>query len=179
MDLQTSRHRYLHALCTYPDVKFEAQETDEKVILVLRAHPITQLSWVIASIFAFIILVALNFFLPSVLDVRQIVFLNFFFVIIILSYIWLNILFYIFNVGIVSSKRILDVDFHSILYRETSESRLSNVEDITSRQAGYFGSFFHYGNVFVQTAGTEINIEFLNVPEPTEVVRIINSLLRH
>ena len=80
--------------------------------------------------------------------------------------------------GIVTNKRIIDIDFSSILYRETTEARLANVEDITSKQVGYFGSFFHYGNVFVQTAGTYTNIEFLNVPEPAEVVEIINRLHR-
>lgn len=179
MEGKNPRHRYLHALCQYPEVTFEAQEKDEHVILVLRAHPVTQLSWIIAAVFAFIIMLLLNILYPAFLNVNQIIFINFFFVIAILSYIWINILLYTFNVGIVSSKRILDMDFHNILYRETSESRLSNVEDITARQAGYFGALFHYGNVFVQTAGTEINIEFLNVPEPADVVRIINSLFKH
>ncbi len=178
MDTQTPRHRYLHALCLYPDLRFEAQEKDESVILTLRAHPITQLPWIIASVFAFTILIFLNFFFPVFLNVRQIIFANFFIIVLILSYIWLNVLFYTFNVGIVTNKRIIDIDFSSILYRETTESRLSNIEDITSKQVGYFGSFFHYGNVFVQTAGTYTNIEFLNIPEPAEVVEIINRLHR-
>lgn len=179
MDLKTPQHRYLHALCVHPDLRFEAQEKDEEVVLVLRAHPITQLPWVLASFFAFVILIILNFFFPSFFNGRQIVFANFLIVILILGYVWLNVLFYVFNVGIVSNKRIIDIDFYSILYRETTESRLSNVEDITSKQAGYFGSFFHYGNVFVQTAGTQTNIEFLNIPRPAEVVKIINQLLHH
>jgi hypothetical protein len=179
MESQNPRHRYLHALCLYPDLKFEAQEENESVILTLRAHPITQLPWVIASIFGFIILIVLNFFFPIFLNIRQIIFADFFFIILILSYIWLNVLFYTFNLGIVTNIRIIDIDFTSILYRETTEARLVNVEDITSKQAGYFGSFFHYGNVFVQTAGTYTNIEFLNIPEPADVVEIINRLHRH
>ncbi len=179
MDPKIPHHRYLHSLCYYPDVRFEAQEKDEEVILVLRAHPITQLSWIIASLFGIILLVVLNFFFPIFLNSRQIFYANFFLGTLILAYIWLNILFYTFNVGIITNKRIIDIDFYSILYRETSETRLKNVEDITSKEAGYFGSFFHYGNVFVQTAGTQVNIEFLNVPEPEEVVKIINGLLIH
>ena len=75
-----------------------------------------------------------------------------------------------------TNKRILDVDFYSILYREVSETRLTKVEDITSKTGGYFGSLFNYGNVFVQTAGSEVNIEFLNVPDPANAVKIINDL---
>lgn len=179
MDIKAPHHRYIHALCVRPEIRFEAQEKDEEVILVLRAHPITQLPWILASFFAFVLLIILNFFFPTFLNSQQIVFANFLIVILILSYLWLNVLFYTFNVGIISNKRIIDIDFYSILYRETTESRLSNVEDITSKQGGYFGSFFHYGNVFIQTAGTQTNIEFLSVPEPAEIVRIINELLHH
>lgn len=176
MDLKTPRHRYFHSFCIRPDVRFDAQEDNEEVILVLRAHPITQIPWIAASALALFILIFLNFFFPAVLNARQIIFANFLGLVLILSYIWLNILLYIFNVGIISTKRVLDIDFYSILYREVSETRLIKVEDITSKEGGYFGSFFNYGNVFVQTAGSDTNIEFLNIPDPANAVKIINHL---
>ncbi len=177
MDTQISNHRYFHSFCVRPNVRFDTQEKDEEVILILRAHPITQISWIIASILGLILLFILNFFLPGLLNARQIVFTNFLGLILIFSYIWINILFYIFNVGVITNKRVIDIDFYSILYRETTETRLSKVEDITSKEGGYFGSFFNYGNVFVQTAGSEVNIEFLHVPDPSSVVKIINDLI--
>jgi hypothetical protein len=54
---------------------------------------------------------------------------------------------------------------------------INKIEDVTSKSGGFFSSVFDYGNVFVQTAGTEANVEFMNIPKPSEVVKIINSLL--
>ncbi len=50
------------------------------------------------------------------------------------------------------------------------------MEDVTAKSGGFFASIFNFGNVFVQTAGTEVNLEFHNIPRPAEVTRIINSL---
>ena len=51
------------------------------------------------------------------------------------------------------------------------------IEDVTSKTGGFLSSIFDYGNVFVQTAGTEANIEFVNIPKPSQVAQIINSLI--
>ncbi|MDO9028065.1 MAG: hypothetical protein Q7U68_04300, partial [Candidatus Roizmanbacteria bacterium] len=51
------------------------------------------------------------------------------------------------------------------------------IEDITVKSGGYLQSLFDYGSIFVQTAGTAVNIEFNNVPYPTDAVQVINKLL--
>ncbi len=170
-------HELFHSYCSYPDIHFETQHRSEKVILVLRAHPITQISWLINSLIFFIFLIFLNFIPLSFFSLSQIIFINIFGTFIILSYLWFNFLSWFFNVGIVTSERIIDIDFHMILYKEVTASRLDRIEDITSKSGGYLASFFDYGNVFVQTAGTEANIEFFNIPHPSRVVQIINGLL--
>ena len=77
----------------------------------------------------------------------------------------------------VTDERIIDIDFHSVLYKEVTIAMLKKIEDVTSKAGGFFSSLFDYGNVFVQTAGTEANIEFMNVPKPSQVAKIINQLL--
>jgi hypothetical protein len=72
---------------------------------------------------------------------------------------------------------VIDIDLHSILYKEVTMAVLGKIEDVTSKSGGFFSSIFNYGNVFVQTAGTEANVEFINIPRPSEVTKIINSLL--
>ena len=169
-------HLYLHSYCLRPKVRFESQAADEEVILVLRAHPITQLAWVFNSIVAIILLITLNFFLPLVFSSTQIIFSNVFFVLFIFSYIFYNFIRWFFNVGIITNKRIMDVDFSDVVYKEITEARLDRVEDITSKGGGFFETFFNYGDLFIQTAGTELNIEFDNIPNPADVVRIIDDL---
>lgn len=169
-------HQYLHSYCIRPNVRFESQNPNEQVILVLRAHPFTQLLWILNSFFFLTILIVANFFLPLFLSPIQIIFVNVFGIVLVLSYVWFNFLNWYFNVGIITNERVVDVDFMHVLYREVTEARLERIEDITSKGGGFFESFFNYGDLFVQTAGTEQNIEFANIPNPSDVVRIISDL---
>lgn len=178
MEDKKQSHRFLHAFCEHPDVHFETQFDGEEVILVLRAHPITQLPWIFNALIFLILLIILNLFLPIFFTSRQIFVIDIFFIVFIFSYVWFNFLNWFFNVGIVTNERVVDVDFHNILYKEVSATRINKVEDITSKSAGYFGSLFNYGDIFVQTAGTEVNIEFHKVPDPASTVKILNNLMK-
>jgi len=176
MDKLTESHNFLHTFCIKPNVKFETQGDNEEVILVLRAHPITLVPWILNSIIISILLIALNLVLPSVLSVRQIIFFNFLIITTIFAYIWFNILFFIFNVGIVTNERIVDVNFSSVLFKEISTADLNKVEDITAESGGFLASIINYGNLFIQTAGTNLNIKFQNIPNPALAEKIINEL---
>ena len=171
-------HRYLHAFCKWPEIAFENQAQNEYVILMVRAHPITQLTWIISVLILFILLVVGNIVFFGLLDSLYVFSLNLFAVIFILSYAWVNVLVYLFNVGIITNLKILDVDFSAVIYKEVTEAKLSKIEDVTAKTAGYFASLFNFGNVFVQTAGAEENLEFLRVPDPASVVQVINELVQ-
>jgi hypothetical protein len=106
------------------------------------------------------------------------IFFNLFAIGIVFGYFWFNLVGWFFNVGIVTNQRIIDIDLHSILYKEVTMAIIKKIEDVTSKSGGFFSSVFNYGNVFVQTAGTEANIEFMNIPKPSEAAKIINSLLQ-
>ncbi len=171
-----SSHDLFHSFCVRPDITFENQAANEEVVLVLRAAPVTQIPWIINVIILFILLIIGNIVFFGYLNGIQAFFLNFFLSIFILGYAWLNILVYIFNVGIITNKKITDVDFSAIVYKEVTEAKLDKIEDVTSKAAGYFESLFNYGDVFVQTAGTDANIEFIKVKRPSDVVNFINDL---
>jgi len=179
IDAKKPASYYMSSLNVRPNARFDVQDPDETLILVLRAHPVTQVPWILTSVGVFLILIFINLFLPSFITLSYRVFLNFMSLLFIGNYIWLNFVLYYYQVGIVTNKRILDVDFYSILYRETSETRVHKVEDVTSKTGGYFGSLFNYGSVFVQTAGSEPNIEFLKIPAPSAVAKIINDVHAH
>ena len=178
MDEHATSHKLFHSFCLYPALDFETKDKDEEIVLMVRAHPITQLYWVVNALFLVVISVFVNAtFLPTILTQQQILFLNRMTVVFILAYLWLNFLGYYFNLGIITNRRIVDLDFHAIIYKEFTEARLIKVEDVTSKSGGYFASLFNFGNVFVQTAGSEVNIEFVNIPRPTDVVRMINEVI--
>ncbi len=108
---------------------------------------------------------------------KQVLMINVFSLVFVFSYLWFNFLHWFYNVGIITNERVVDVDFINVVYREINSARLEKIEDITSRGVGYFGSLFNYGNIFIQTAGAEINIEFQNVPNPSAIANTINNLL--
>ena len=54
---------------------------------------------------------------------------------------------------------------------------VSKIEDVTYKRSGFFGTMFNYGDVYIQTAGAEPNIEFLSIPKPGEVAQLITKLM--
>jgi len=164
----------------YPqNCRFEGQDAAEKILLLLRAHPITNLSWIIPAILLFIA----PFFIPQVLALLnlnlsqlpwsfRIVFLmiNYLLVLVIILE---GFLYWYFNVYVVTDKNIVDVDFHSVLFKNIDVAPLRNIEDTSSSMGGLLNSIFHYGHVFIQTAGTSRNIDFASVPRPHQVADFI------
>ena len=177
MENNNKKNSVFYSYCLNPQSKFDTQEDDEKIYLLLRSHPFTQIGWILSSIFLFILLFISNFFIQSFFNLGQIFIINLFFIIFILSYIWFSILNWYFNVGIITSKRVIDIDFYAVLYKEITVAQLGKIEDITVKSGGYFESLFDYGSIFVQTAGTEANVEFIDVPYPSDAIQIINKLL--
>ena len=177
-DLKIPSHSLLHSFCIRPKAKFETQMDKEEIFLVLRAHPITQLPWILNGIFLIILLIFVNIVASQVFSTGQLFILNIGVVAFVFGYYWFNFLSYFFNVGIVTNHRIVDVDFHAVIYKEITEARINKVEDITAKSGGYIASLFNFGNVYVQTAGNEHNIEFIAIPRPSDVVKIINSIMR-
>ncbi|MBI2039670.1 PH domain-containing protein [Candidatus Microgenomates bacterium] len=158
---------------------FEGQDADEKILLLLRAHPITNLSWIIPAILLFLI----PFFLPRVSQAvgfdLSLLPETFLILILIINYLLVLVvvfegfLFWYFNVYIVTDKNIVDIDFHSLLFKNIDMAPLRNVEDTSSSMGGILQTIFHFGNVFVQTAGATKNIDFIDVPLPHKVADFI------
>lgn len=164
-------------------VRFVHQEPDEYIELLLRRHWVTNVRWVLAS--------ALALFAPFLLPVIDRVFNVGFSVmvplevetgVIVLWYMFVfasiieNILFWYFNTYIVTNKRLIDVDFRSLLYRDIKEAQLSDIEGISEQMSGILGSLFNLGDVIVETAAKSQRIEFLSVPNPDEVADRIQDL---
>ena len=179
VDLSKTYHDRFHSFCVRPDLAFDSQGDGEEVILTLRAHPITFFTWILNTIIVLILLFILNFFLPFFqLSPVQIFFVDAFSILALAAYVWLNILYYIFNVGIMTNVEILDVDFSGLLYKEVTASLNEKVEQITNKTSGYFASLFNFGDIFVETAGEDVNIEFLKVPRPADAVKLMNQIIK-
>jgi hypothetical protein len=161
-----------------PEIKFKNQADDEETILFLRSHPATQIPWILNSFICIIGILFLNSFLRDYFSLRQILFVDIFFSAMLFSYIFMNFLNWIFNVDIVTNKRVIDIDFPAFLCREMNIASLNSIEDTSSKTTGFLSSWFDYGDVFIQTAASEQDIEFMGVPKPTDIIYTINSLIK-
>lgn len=167
-----------------PDsMRFETQEPDETIVLFLRQHIIVLVPSVFLVFILLITPIVLLPFLSTFLTVPLAIPPNYFLVGTIFWYVMtfgvaiMNFLRWFYNIYIVTNKRVVDVDFIHLLYKEFSEARLDKIQDISFKSGGIFAAFFNYGDVLVETAGETPNVEFYSVPKPAQVVETISSLL--
>lgn len=163
-------------------LRFESQEDQEKIVLLLRMHPITNLPWIlagllmlIAPIFLFPFFSFLNPF-PDMPNSYSFVFTMLWYVLT-FSLVFVNYMHWYFNVYLVTNERVVDVDFNNLVHRQLSSTRVSKIQDVTYKVNGVIRSIFDYGDVFIQTAGTEENFDFAAVPQPQLVVKKISELV--
>jgi hypothetical protein len=178
----------MHSLSTFVHnpcgVSFQTQKEKEVIILFLRAHLITNLSCIIITLILCLLPpivlsftsnfgvdflnteIAKNFTLVFVLLYYSLVF----------SYVFISFLHWFYNVFIVTSERVVDIDYSDIVVHNIAIAAISHVQDVNYSQSGFIPTFFNYGELFVQTAGEEKNFEASSVPKPREATHIIGDL---
>ena len=170
---------FLTAFAVRPSrIRYEAQEKDEKIVLFLRRHFFTNVGWIVATFcLALVPIFAFSFFsfdfIP--LSYRFLGVLGWYMVV--FAYAFERFLSWFFNVNIVTDQRIIDVNFPSILYKDISECKIDNIEDISSKTGGFIRSFLNYGDVLIQTAGTLPELTFEAIPFPDKAAEIISDLI--
>lgn len=166
------------------DCQFEGQDPDEKILLLLRAHPITNLPWIFFSIFVFFIpffipfvALLLRFDLSLIPQTFQLIFLviNYLFVLTIVFEGFLN---WYFNATLITNEKVVDIDFEHLLYKAVDLAPLVKIEEADSVTAGILGTIFNFGDVRVQTAGATVAIEMKKIPKPSIVADLILDLAK-
>lgn len=173
---------FYSSLAFYPEgVTFENQEEDESIILLVRRDFITNLPWILSAIFLsilpFVIVPFMSILFPfEISDTTRILFLAFYYLAI-FGFVIVEFSLWYYHVGIVTNKHIIDVDVHGILIRDVARTKLHQVEDVKYSQIGVVRSIFNYGDVHIQTAGTNVNFEFDKAPEPSIIIQILQDLI--
>lgn len=164
-------------------VRFETQEIKEDVILFMRRSFATNIGWltmffvlIFIPFIAYQILSSLEAF-PEGMPLSYPFVLTIFWYVGTAGFFLMNYLHWYFNIYIVTDKRVIDIDYVGLLYKEFSATHLVNVEDITYKQGGLLEGIFNFGHIFIQTAGMDPNFDFHAVSRPNEVVKIISQLV--
>jgi len=171
-------HNPLTAYAYLPErINFETKEKEEKVVLLLRRHIVTNVRWILAALIMAVaplfITLFLSFdFVPP--GFRFIGILAWYLVI--FAYTLENFLNWFFNVYIVTDERIIDIDLLNLIYKEVSDANIDKIQDVTYKMGGVVRTMFNYGDVLVQTASEVPNFEFLAVPAPDKIAKILQDL---
>lgn len=161
-------------------VRFETQEAEEQVALFLRQHLVVNVPWIAVTII-FLLAPSVLFplilgSLPAPLPFAYVLIGTLSWYLVTVGFALINFLHWFFNIYIVTNERIIDIDFQYLLFKRFSQAELERIQDISYTAGGIFATVFHYGNVYVQTAGEMPNLEFLAVPRPDKVVEKIRAL---
>ncbi len=77
------------------------------------------------------------------------------------------------DMWIVSNKRIVDINQSGLFSRNSAELSLDKIQDVTVDVRGVLPTIFGYGNISLQTAGTEREFMMSSVSNPNKAKDII------
>lgn len=180
MKHENSNSNYFGAFIAKPNnIKIDIQEKDERILLVLRQHLITQVKdtfVLLAAIFFIPSLLSFSGFLSS-LPFEFLTAFNVFWIVLSFGLLTRAFIMWFFNVYIVTDERVIDVDFNSMIYRNISSAKIENIEDISAQSIGPLAAVFDYGTINLQTAGASNEFEFDHVPQPGKIKKLLNELI--
>ncbi len=163
---------------------FPGQEKDEEIIFVLRRH-----WWILFKLlFTYFVLLILpllfGFFISNYTDLKEsytanviLGLISSFYYLVVLTFFFRGWLDYYLDIWVITSERIVNIEQKGLFAREISAFRLYRVQDVTAEVEGILPTFFHYGNVHVQTAGVSQKFIFKQVPNPYNVTKNIIRLV--
>lgn len=181
------KHENLSFFSTFVElpnkVHFENQESNETILIFLRRHPITNLPWLLLTALFSLLPILLPFLFPVFIDTlfttaielpaNYLTILILLYYLIVIGYGLFNFASWFYNISIVTNNEVVDIDYSHVTYKNIATTNLREIQDVEYVQRGFFQTFFDYGDVFVQTAGSHPNLEFLRVPHPAKVNDII------
>ncbi|KKP94698.1 MAG: hypothetical protein UR99_C0038G0003 [Candidatus Moranbacteria bacterium GW2011_GWD2_36_12] len=103
-------------------------------------------------------------------------FVESFFVLAIWIYSFLIWVDYYFDIWIITTERIVNIEQKGMFTRSVSELRFAKIQDITTEVVGFLPTIINYGDVKVQTAGEESEFVFRTVSDPYHVKNVIMDL---
>ncbi|HUW24600.1 MAG TPA: hypothetical protein VMW04_03125 [Patescibacteria group bacterium] len=158
-------------------VRFETQEPEEEILMILRAHWVTNILWFLLATILFFAPFLLRFF--PLLDSFPVRFQLMFVVVwymVLAMYVFERFLSWFFNLTLITDERIIDVDFLNLTTKKVSDADIDKIQDVSFTNAGAVGAIFNYGDVLVQTAAEIVEFIFEKVPNPAGVANVLQRL---
>lgn len=164
-------------------IHFADQEENEQIELFLRRHWATNIPWILASFIglffpALVVIVDQATSLHLIEQLPSTIFNGLMLVwfLFLAAYILENLLFWYFNVYIVTNLHLVQISLKSLFIKVVTQSRLDDVQGVRTSIKGVFASIFNFGDVLIETAARTEDILFDDVPNPDIVADRIQDL---
>lgn len=160
---------------------FEGMREDERVRIFLYSH------WLILALkVAYYFLLGLIPLVPIVFFAREIVQyevvnLALFVLVGYYALLWSGLFYetmiYLLDTWIVTDERIIDIFQRGFFLRTVSELDLTKVQDISVKTNGIIQTFFDFGDIEIQSAGTVNKFKFRQVSHPQFIKDLITKIV--
>lgn len=161
---------------------FDGQEKDEKVLMLLRRHVFTILAPLALFLLACLVPIALGITFYGYISTYNLLGLFLFLSISWYLAIWLGIFYaltiYTLDTVIISDHRIVNNDQRGLFFRDVGELHSHRIQDVYIRTSGIIETFLNFGDITVQTAGSEKQFVFRQIPNPSKVKDTIMQVVR-
>ncbi len=163
---------------------FPEQHENEKIILFTRRHWIVFVGHLVLTAFIGAIIEGVLYlgymYIPAVNESADAEIIIFTLGAIVALMVWLIMFIgwvdYYLDVWMVTNERIVEIKQNALFNRQISELDLEDIEDVSAKVVGFWGTLLGYGTIFVQTAATTEMFEFLRIPKPYEVQKVVLML---
>lgn len=153
------------------------QEKDEKILILVRGHFITNLKWIIVVIAMIIAPIFLVFVPMTLFPDRFITATIILWYLLTLGIALNSFLSWFYNLSIITDERIIDIDFLNVIHKNVSAAKLDKIEDVTVQTKGALGNILNFGTIRIQTAAEKTEFEFTDVPHPQQIAKLLNELM--
>lgn len=184
---KTEHHNPLGLLTTFcqkpSNVALMGQDNDEHIILFLRQDFITNLPWIFNTIlFSFLPFIVYPLFAVANIDLNFLparfnLAIAIFYYLLLAGYAISNYLTWFYTIGIITNKKAVDIDFHNLSSIHVGTVNLADTSDAKYKQAGFFQSFFDYGDIIITVEATKEQFIFEKTPRPAEITDILSDLI--
>jgi membrane protein YdbS with pleckstrin-like domain len=182
---QLSRMNLFNSVRVYPErVNFDGQDESENIVLFLRQHPIVLIPTILRSI-GIILLATMLTWAFSTLTAQFGSMGTVSFVISVMG-IALSITNFIYElfkwyytVTIITSTRLIDLDFDSVMDARWSTTVLRAIQDVSYNAPGFINTLFDMASLTILTASHKENFELANLPRARDVQDILMDLVEN
>lgn len=159
-------------------INFPGQESDEQIFIYVRRYPVAFLPAAILTLLAtgFGLAIIGLLGIGNLFNTSEQVLIGSAFLLFMILFALIEFIDFYFDLHIVTDRRLVDIDQHRLFNRTVSELLLDDIQDVKSISKGFFATIFDFGDVTIQTAGSQPNFVFTDVRHPNEVAAIIIDL---